>query len=428
MRDTDTAAILRGIEERGNPWSWFAGDWPLFNHFYRPVSTLTFEWDLARAGRVDAAFGTTNSLLVVAAVWCLFWLAKELTGRGWVAGIAALVFGLWHTYLRLGGVADVFFTLAVLSVLGLLRGGGVDRWAAVGSAFSLWWLAATWFMPTYDIGFRLLGWIPGRTAGTMTVFGLIALAAYARFERLMAARRPLPPDPERPPVTQSTSGAPEWCWKQASVWLGLSLLGLLGALGSYEQAVTLPALFVGVAVWFWLVEHRRPHWWVPAASWLVLVGYALLRRAVLPAHTSGYQEQQFRSGPGVANSLFEYLFPPYNGFRALRATLEAGLEVLVLPQTWGLLGGVFALTLAVWAIARVRERWSVAFAWLAAFVAFLPMAWLKHFDHYHQWPLAFRAIGFALVLGLAARLTVEAFAPLPVRAPRRTTPAPGSLS
>src|SRR5690349_12884450 len=35
---------------------------------------------------------------------------------------------------------------------------------------------------------RMIGWLPGRTASVMTVFCLIALAAYARYERTSARR------------------------------------------------------------------------------------------------------------------------------------------------------------------------------------------------------------------------------------------------
>src|SRR5947209_6221642 len=45
LQDSDTAFLLKTVRERQAPLSWFTGDWPLGNHFYRPVSTLTFEMD-----------------------------------------------------------------------------------------------------------------------------------------------------------------------------------------------------------------------------------------------------------------------------------------------------------------------------------------------------------------------------------------------
>ena len=41
LEDTDTVALLTRLREVRDPMAWFKGDWPLQNHFYRPISTLT---------------------------------------------------------------------------------------------------------------------------------------------------------------------------------------------------------------------------------------------------------------------------------------------------------------------------------------------------------------------------------------------------
>ncbi|MBX3096117.1 MAG: hypothetical protein KF812_04585 [Fimbriimonadaceae bacterium] len=427
LRDTDTAAILQAIRDANDPGKWFRGDWPLFNHFYRPISTLTFEWDYSRAGLNPVAFGETNALLVMLCVWGLYWFVRELTGRAWQAGIAASLFGIWHLAIDLRPVASIAYAFAILSLLMVFRGGGKFRVAVAICSFGAWWLVATWALPTYDLFFRMIAWVPGRTASTMTVCGLIALAAYARFERTMSPRREVMTTPEDAPVTQSTSGTQVRCWKRGTVWLVVSFVGILAALGSYEQAVTLPALFVGIAVWFALVEKRKPHWWVPLFSWVILFLYWRLRVGILPQDVSRYQEQQFRSGPGVMISIWDYAFPAVNAWRPLWSAIETDIITLLFSETWGFIGTVVGLSLAVIAVIQSRDRWSVAFAWLAALVAFLPMAWLKHFDHYHQWPLAFRALGFTLMIGVAAQALLIAVSPLAQQAPQRSHPAPGSL-
>ncbi|RYG37669.1 hypothetical protein EON81_05960, partial [bacterium] len=81
LQDSDTAVLLAKIRERGNPLSWFAGDWPLGNHFYRPVSTLSFELDNALYGNHAEGYGATNALLAIACIAALFWMLRELTDR-----------------------------------------------------------------------------------------------------------------------------------------------------------------------------------------------------------------------------------------------------------------------------------------------------------------------------------------------------------
>ena len=81
LADTDTIALRAGIIERGNAMSWFWTDWPLANHFYRPISTLTMEWDMWRWGNWAEGFGMTNALLVIFCVWGVFALVLELSGR-----------------------------------------------------------------------------------------------------------------------------------------------------------------------------------------------------------------------------------------------------------------------------------------------------------------------------------------------------------
>jgi hypothetical protein len=113
LEDTDTATLLRVVQERNSPLSWFLGDWPLENHFYRPVSTLLFEADRAMYGKDAAGYGTTNALLAMACVAALFWFVRELTDRPAFACAAASLFALWHlrpapfnTFLWLAGLAS----------------------------------------------------------------------------------------------------------------------------------------------------------------------------------------------------------------------------------------------------------------------------------------------------------------------------------
>jgi hypothetical protein len=60
-------------------------------------------------------------------------------------------------------------------------------------------------------------------------------------------------------------------------------------------------------------------------------------------------------------------------------------------------------------------------------LAFLPMAWLNRFDHYHYWPMAMRSL-FVTVLAIGTwDLVVTALSPPARQAPPRRSAAPGSL-
>lgn len=429
LRDSDTVALLAGIRERGNPWSWFGGDWPLFNHFYRPISTLSFELDNALYGDAAWGYGLTNALLAAACVLLTFWVAWELTQRGWVAGLSSGLLGAWMGAGFLGQVGlhwvpTLFFWAGLVSLLGVFRRGNAGA-ALLGAAacFLVW----TWAIPYIPLHERIVAWLPGRTASVCAMFLLMGVAAYARFERLTAPGEGAARMPWDPPVSRGTAGVEVRLERRAAWgWLALAVVGLALALGAYEQAVVMPGLLLGVAVWM-AVEGRRPLWAAQGAFWGVLVGYWLLRQAILPQEASGYQLQQFRSGPGVWMDVTSYLFPPASVWKNFLVMLETGVEGLFLGSFWTLLIVVVGVPLGMWAVSRERERWRFWGLWLMTAGAFLPMAWLKMFGHYHLIPSAFRAIGVVLIGAVALRLMVNAVSPRAVRAPERPDPAPGSL-
>jgi hypothetical protein len=64
---------------------------------------------------------------------------------------------------------------------------------------------------------------------------------------------------------------------------------------------------------------------------------------------------------------------------------------------------------------------------LLSLAAFLPMAWLKPFGHYHYLPSALRAPFVVLMFVAVFRLVASAVSLPELRAPERRGPAPGSL-
>lgn len=419
LRDSDTAAIVRSIADRSNPLSWFAGDWPLGNHFYRPISTLTFELDRAFGGSA-ATFGLTNALLCAMSVFALFWLVRELTDDQTVAAGSASLFALWHGTVP-GWISLFAWAMAGVTLLfGLFKSRNQFQ-ALLG--------ACLWTYVAYEIGglapleFRMLQWIPGRTASVMTMFALVSLAAYARYERISAEWRATSPrTPLDPPATKGTE-----LRRVAShpyVWAIISLAALALALGSYEQAVVIPILLFGVALTLRAQGYGVRWWWI-AGSFAVLAAYLLVRSQVVSFEPSGYQRQQFRASSSVIYAVLDFVMPSIFAMRQFASVGDAGLLFFVTSAPYAVAARVLGDLAAIWKVAMANSP--AFFAYLGAAIAFFPMAWLKPFDHYYYLPLALRALFVVFVVGAALRASISAASPREIQAPPRQHPAPGSL-
>lgn len=397
LQDSDTAVLLNALEERASPLSWFLGDWPLQNHFYRPLSTLLFELDLALWGREGAGFGATNTALCILSVFALFWLIRETTDSPFLAGGASLLFANLH-FTRPFPIAN-WLTLAAIATLSalIIR---PENLKTAAYASLLWVFAAATASGTSSFYGGVQAWLPGRTASSMTFLLLGSLAAFARFERLRK------PDDSH------------------AHWIVLSFGLLALALGCYEQAVVAPGLFALVAWRYWL-EGKRPSWAIVAGTVAVVGAYAIFRTQLIPLAPSGYQSQQFRTGPGVGMSLLGYAFPAgqalWLGSSSLALGWAVGLTALPYSLALNLASNLAGLR------AALARPGLLAFGWIASFVAFLPMAWLKPFAHYDYLPSALRMLLAIGLIGVAARATITAVSRRAIPAPLRPDPSPGSL-
>jgi hypothetical protein len=421
LADSDTAFLLRTIRAKQAPFFWFTSDWPLGNHFYRPVSTLAFELDNRLYGDNAAGYGLTNALLCCACILLLAWMVREITDSVALTSGATAVFGIWHWngfdfllhWLAWGSVA--------IGLLGLFRHGfKVSKWLPAVGAVSFLAYEGSGLMPLH---FRMIDWLPGRTASVMTVFCLIAGAAYARYERTSATRDlPKATSTDEPATKSSVEGqAPA---RSAWIWALVAMVSGALALASYEQAVMLPTILFGIAFSFHL-RNYRVRWAWQVGFWLLLAGYYFIRKAYIPPGASDYQLQQFRHGPGVFLSLTAYLAPCISGLMNLAKTLDIGPFIVMTPTFWGAINETFANVSSFFAW---RKHWILALVGYAlSFFAYLPMAWLNQFDHYHYWPMAFRSIYVAVLAWGTWELCVIAVSPPKQQAPRRLSPAPGSL-
>jgi hypothetical protein len=168
----------------------------------------------------------------------------------------------------------------------------------------------------------------------------------------------------------------------------------------------------------------RVRWAWQAAFWGCLVGYLMLRRALIPSDPSGYQIQAFRTGPGVWLDILVYALPA----AALVPTFMAsfvGWTTVLFSNFWLSLVAACANVAALW---QAKRHWQlVAAGYALSVLAFLPMAWLSRFDHYHYLPLAFRSLLVVAMGWVAWDLLVIAVSPRVQQAPLRPSPAPGSL-
>lgn len=419
LRDSDTAFLLMKVRERHAPLSWFAGDWPLENHFYRPVATLFFELDNALYRDRAWGYGLTNALLVVAGVIALYALLRRFfsTLGAWTG---ATLFALW--VLEMAPSIDLLGTAAILTAIGL----GVRAKRGVEGvlvALGIWALLVEWD-GIESLAGTTLAWLPGRTATACGLFAILALASYAASVQFGAEpREPGAVLPTDPPATRNTVVAESRPALARWLFAG-SLFATFLSLASYEQGVVVPALIFGTGLL--LAPRFRVRFGAQSLHWGVLVGYLILRAQLVPVAPSGYQRQVIRFGPGVAISLGDYVSPRLGEVTQGYVSLTSGIEALLVPSAWIALLNLMSI-LALWIVVDRRSRRTMMI-WLGmSLVAFLPMAFVKHFGHYHYLPMAIRT-GFLLsaVGGLAGAFRRVA-TPRSLPAPPRSRPAPGSL-
>ncbi len=65
LNDGDTVWTINEINKQHDPWRWFHHDWPIGNHFYRPLSTELFELDNRLHPHNDYEWGLTGDILCV---------------------------------------------------------------------------------------------------------------------------------------------------------------------------------------------------------------------------------------------------------------------------------------------------------------------------------------------------------------------------
>jgi hypothetical protein len=266
-------------------------------------------------------------------------------------------------------------------------------------------------------------WLPGRTATSMTIFALIALASYVRFERLGAEVLPAKESgPLDPPATRSSIARGEP--KNHFGWFALACISTVLALGAYEQAVMIPTMIFILGVWL-RIQGFQTRFSFQIVFWGILLAYVVYRVQIIPVAPSGYQKQQFRHGPGLWIDIFNYVLPGLFGLFAALNSFSTGIFALLTDTVWTPVGWFFANVSAWVSIRRAIVKPLIAL--LLAVFAYLPMAFLKQFGHYHYLPAAMLTLFVITLFEAYWPLLVGAISPSAIQAPRRAERAPGSL-
>jgi hypothetical protein len=428
LQDSDTAFLLKKLTEFNDPLRWFVNDWPLGNHFYRPVSTLFFEFDHRLHPGSGAGFGFTQALICWIASVSLGWMVAEFR-KSMFAGIAgAWIFALWQIrdHFLASSIQNLFFYLPWVLILAWVATqfrNPKQWWSHLPTILSVFFVCGL----SRAVNGRMTGdtlyWLPGRTATTMALFGFIAVAAYLRFER-QSGERSAESEPSAVdlPATRTSSQVNEK--KSAWGWYGVSLVSTALALGCYEQAVMIP--FILIFAGFWLRQtgiQSRFAWQLP--FWMLLLAYVIIRLQFVPLSPSGYQKQQFRSGPGLLLDLGDYLVPSLMPmYSSLRSVFDSFL-ILLTAGVW-IDFTRFAANISFWWVQKKKLALPILSVAMAIF-AYLPMSFLKQFGHYHYFPAGFMVLYFLVSIENLWPKIVSAVSPQAFQAPPRSHRAPGSL-
>jgi hypothetical protein len=396
----DLRVLVERIDESKAPvWNWFVSDWPLYNGFYRPLPTLSFEVDRALFGHHLNPYKWQNFLIAIACSLLLAWTVWELFRRFDLAAGCGGVFAVWQNglleYLPWPNIG--FFVALALLAVRFFSGKGT-YWDAIGAgsiAIVLGYEASLFTQWTdstsQSFAYRTTGWPVGRTATMLTLFALIAIGAYARFERERA-----------------------WCWAV------LSLAAVAACFLSYEQSVVVPALLIGSAAALRL-QGIRVRWLWHALPLLLLACYILLHRAHID-FSSDYRQRASRSASGGVRDLVIWMFPAYfeRPLLEMLSDKAIGVDALLVSGFWVALTRTVANAIAY---LRARVDWlPCLFGLIGSVGAYGPLSFQHPLSHYFHLPYAARTV-FAVSLALlfwrlALKLPVIAAAASRVRVSR----------
>lgn len=386
----DTRIMYKHLRYWDQPTKWLFGDWPLQNGFYRPLPALGFEADVRIWDNDFPKYKIFNWIVCVIAAFVLVAMVMSLTQSATIALGSGLFLSAWQTeLLSMLPVQTTAFCASLVCCAGSLFAPKSMKIRCLAIAALVYYLGFEWAnvvslgdLSSQSFGYRTMGWPPGRTATLFGLFGLISLWGYCQWERLGN-------------------------WR----WLAVSSIGFIGAFMSYEQAVMLPALLTGCAIYLKLTG-VRVHWAVHIVAWSLMAMYAIWHFTDLPFEERYAQQHGSAASSGV-RWLLLWVYPAYGSFGELANVFDPniGLMAFLISSFWIAVLWI-AINTSVWMSAR-REWKLLVFGLLSSAVVFAPMAFQLRLTHYLYMPLAFRAIFVTGLTLFAWKLIVDLLADLP---------------
>lgn len=387
-RDTenhDTRTLLRETRKQNDFWRWFRHDWPLGNGFYRPIPTASFILDDKLYHNNLNMYRLTNWLIGVVCALLLAWFVWELFHSVGGALASAIIFSTWQSTLTDSiPFRDIGAYAAIpIALCGLLPGrGGVWRGILAAGVTIFFFRELSCWVEQMDIvratfAFRNILWPPGRTATIMVLFLLPCFAGYCRYER-----------------------------ERSVFWGILSIVCLIFAFFTYEQAIVAPAALFGCAIALHF-QGIRVRWRWHIMPWLLALTYIALHRTFLPE--TRYTKQAYRGTTGGLRDLWAWLFPASAELKFMPSffSQEVGLLFVLVDSFW-----LYCVQIAANAVAyyEARKEWLPVFFGLAGSVGtLLPMAFQHPLSHYYYLPMVFRSIMTAWLGLIAWRNLVSVF-------------------
>jgi hypothetical protein len=371
----DLEYLLEVTRQSPNVLQWFVGDWPLGNGLYRPLPTVSFILDDHLWGNRMLGYRLTNWVMVLGVELSLVWLVWELfQNRAFAVGCGAL-YALWASGLvHVLPISPILWGISALCLLAFfLTKGDKGRWLLCLGVVALLFRELPGSLPfgeleSQTLSYRLITWPPGRTAVMMTLFVLLSLSAYGRMER---------------------TGKKMWGY--------FSVVGYLGALMSYEQAVALPGVLLacGLVLQF---QGVKVHWHWHIVFWVMAILFAFLHSLFLRPDTR-YRLQQARSILSGVREMGAWLFPGAKDLETaywLFARTSLSWLALWLIDFWKyLLSFLFSLV----GFMEARRRWlPCAFGLFTSVGAYGVIAFQKTHAHYYAFPLTLRTVFVASLL------------------------------
>lgn len=365
----DLRFLLGAIREEKSPLMWFVSDWPLYNGFYRPIPTLSFEFDNWLYDVDLSAMKITNWVICFATSLLLFWLVWELFRIKWLAAGSAALFSCWqvdlHAHLPIEAVA------ICLSLICLIMS------FASGRAYWLKWLGASALILylsqelTLLVGgsdalgasfaYRAEFWPVGRTATLLAMFGLACFAGYCRFERERQAR-----------------------------WMVLAFVMLLACFATYEQSVIIAPALVGCAVALHF-QGTRIRWYLHLIPIVLTVVYLGLHRHFLNWEHP-YHLQAKKPLKSAIREFGYWLFPNSKFVFLLGFPFEPqiGIGAFFYGPFWASIFTISANLISIFHMKR--HLLIVSFGLIMSLGTYVPLGLQQNLAHYFYLSIAFRSI------------------------------------